>query len=337
MKKVELGINFEKPRKAQHYITGLLKYVNDEFDQYGVAKGLVEKYFNDSSSKYYQMTVDDIVRKWTETGQRAIFIGNALDDYVGLITEPDKQKTTMGEWSKKVNFTTDEAIYKRINAWDNYWKWLEDNGWEMIGREIPLFYTINGRLVGGRADMIVYNRRMNIITIIDWKTADEINKDRWTKLMHGPLENLYQDKATTYGLQVEFYKMALQEILPAELKDVTINTCIVQVCSSGQILRTKNLLSLSKDDIIKLLSWCIEEDNKAKGVVETPKVESKTEVFNPQPSFEKELEGLLNKHGWDVKCETPDFVLAKFLLNTLNNYKEAIDANIDWHSEWKRI
>ena len=43
MKKVDLNINFEKPKKAQHYITGLLKYMNDEFDQYGVAKGLVEK------------------------------------------------------------------------------------------------------------------------------------------------------------------------------------------------------------------------------------------------------------------------------------------------------
>ena len=336
MKKVDLNIRFEKPKKAQHYITGLLKYMNDEFDQYGVAKSLVEKYFNDSSSKYYQMSVEDIVKQWTETGQRAIFIGNALDDYVGLVTEPEKQKLTMGEWSKKVNFSTDEAIYKRIDVWEKYWKWLEDNGWEMIGREVPLFYVINGRLVGGRADMIVYNRRMNNITIIDWKTADEIQKDRWTKQAHGPVDGLYQDKATGYGMQVSFYKIALRKILPEELKDVTIDTCIVQVCSSGQILRTKNNITLSEEDIIKILAWCIDEDKKAKGQTVEEQT-SKTEVFNPEPTFEQELEELLNKHGWDTKCDTPDFILAKYIINTLNNYKDAIQADIDWHSDWKRV
>lgn len=323
MKKVDLRISFEKPKKAQHYITGLLKYMNDEFDQYGVAKGLVDKYFNDSASKYYKMSVEDIVKQWTETGQRAIFIGNALDDYVGLVTEPEKQRLTMAEWSEKVSFSTDAAIYKRIDAWEKYWKWLEDNGWEMIGREIPLFYVINGRLVGGRADMIVYNRRMNNITIIDWKTADEMHKDRWTKPAHVPVDGLYQDKATVYGMQVSFYKIALRNILPEELKDATIDTCIVQVCSSGQILRTKNNIALPEEDIIKILSWCIDEDKKAKGI-----------DINHEPAleltFEKELKELLCKYGWGAKCKTTDFILAKFILNTLNNYKDTIQENIYW-------
>ena len=53
MKKVNLNIPFEVPVKAPHYITGLIKYLNDEFDQVSVADNLVSKYHDDKSSKYY--------------------------------------------------------------------------------------------------------------------------------------------------------------------------------------------------------------------------------------------------------------------------------------------
>lgn len=322
MRKADLNIQFETPKKAQHYITGLLKYINDEFDQYSVAKELVDKYFNDSSSKYYLMTVDDILKKWTDTGQRAIFIGNALDDYVGLVTEPEKQPITIANWSKKVNFSTDEEIYKRVDGWNKYWKWLEDNGWEIIGREVPLFYVINGRLVGGRADMIVYNRKLNNITIIDWKTANEIQKDRWTKRAHGPIDGLYQDKATTYGLQVAFYKIALREILPPELKDAAIDTCIVQVCSNGEIIRTKNNIKLTGEELTTLLKWCIDEDMKANGA----EVSTEPAPINTEEEFINNLAELLSKYSCDMSCNTPSNVLSKYLLNTLKNYKETVKS-----------
>lgn len=318
MKKVNLNIPFEAAVKASYYITGLIKYLNDEFDQASIADNLVSKYYNDKSSKYYNMSSQDIISKWTETGQRAIFIGNALDDYVGLMTEPEKQKLTKTQWSQKVDWVNDKDIYNRTNAWNNYWVCLEEGGWEMIGREIPLFYTINGHFIGGRADMIVYNKRLNNITIIDWKTADKIDKDKFTKLAHGPIANLYQDKATSYGIQVAFYKMALRNILPPELKDVNIDTCIVQVCSSGHIIRTKNNISLTDSELTKLLSWCIDEDDKAKG---------KTRLQTNTPTFETELRDLLNRHCIDAKYNISDVKLAKYIISTLNALNTLKEVN----------
>ena len=113
----------------------------------------------------------------------------------------------------------------------------------------------------------------------DAELAKVIDKDKFTKLAHGPIANLYQDKATSYGIQVAFYKMALRNILPDELKDVNIDTCIIQVCSSGRIIRTKNNISLTDSELIKLLSWCIEEDDKAKG-----KTSKLTDVKMPNTS-----------------------------------------------------
>ena len=301
MEKANLNINFEQPRKAQYYITGLIKYLVDEFDQQGTAQNLVKRYYNDNTSKYYHMSVDDILNKWKEAGQRSIFIGTALDDYVGLKTEPENQNTTLNEWSKTVNFVNDEAIYKRTNAWDTYWKNLEESGWTMIGREIPLFYNINNYLIGGRTDMIVYNKRLNTITIIDWKTTDDISKNRYTKHAHGPIDRLYQDKGTSYGIQVAFYRMALKNILPDELKNVNINTCIVQVRSIGDVVCTENNIDLSDDELTTLLSWCINEENK------------NTESIG----FEQELSDLLVKHNWDNACGVSANILSKYIIDTM--------------------
>ena len=36
--------------------------------------------------------------------------------------------------------------------------------------------------------------------------------------------------------------------------------------------------------------------------------------------FERELEGLINKYSLQSKSDTPDFMLAEYLINCLNNF-----------------
>lgn len=36
--------------------------------------------------------------------------------------------------------------------------------------------------------------------------------------------------------------------------------------------------------------------------------------------FKKELEELINKHNIEATCDTPDYQLADYLINCLNNY-----------------
>lgn len=318
MKKNSLNISFDKPQKSDHYVTGLIKYICDEFDQEGVANNLVKRYYNDASSKYYQKSANDIINEWKATGDRSIFIGNALDNYVGLVTEPENQQQTLAEWSASVNFSNDPDIYNRTFAWDNYWKTLEENGWEMVGREVPLYMTINGRTVGGRADMILYNPRFDTIMIIDWKTTNNIKKDRFTKPAHGPISGLYQDKETLYGLQTVFYKIALVDKLPEKYKNSNICTCIVQVCSDGKIIQTKNNITLSNEDVIKLFAWCISEDLKKTGTIDIKEDNKETN----KEEFCKDIASIINKYNIDGLCNVPDFVLAKYILSSIENIKE---------------
>lgn len=48
-------------------------------------------------------------------------------------------------------------------------------------------------------------------------------------------------------------------------------------------------------------------------------------------TFQKELEALINRHSMDNECNTPDFLLAEYLVACLAAYKGLKSANDHWH------
>lgn len=52
-----------------------------------------------------------------------------------------------------------------------------------------------------------------------------------------------------------------------------------------------------------------------------------------ETNFIKELEFLINKHGIDAECGTPDYILTDYIIKTLDLYKETKEANESWHSK----
>lgn len=48
-------------------------------------------------------------------------------------------------------------------------------------------------------------------------------------------------------------------------------------------------------------------------------------------SFEKELEELINKHSIENEPNTPDFILAKYVRNCINNFNEITKERDDWY------
>lgn len=49
--------------------------------------------------------------------------------------------------------------------------------------------------------------------------------------------------------------------------------------------------------------------------------------------FEKELASILNKHGIDNACATPDFILAAYLNDCLAAYRKSVCWAGMWHSQ----
>jgi hypothetical protein len=52
----------------------------------------------------------------------------------------------------------------------------------------------------------------------------------------------------------------------------------------------------------------------------------------PAKSFRQELQELLNKHSIDARTNTPDFVLANFVIGVLNNLENAVKAVKEWET-----
>lgn len=48
-------------------------------------------------------------------------------------------------------------------------------------------------------------------------------------------------------------------------------------------------------------------------------------------TFYKELEQLINKHSIENKSNTPDFILAKYIINCLDNFEGIMHLRDGWH------
>ena len=51
--------------------------------------------------------------------------------------------------------------------------------------------------------------------------------------------------------------------------------------------------------------------------------------------FRKELENLINKHSLENGSDTPDFMLATYLVSCLENYNEIIKTREKWYGREK--
>lgn len=55
-------------------------------------------------------------------------------------------------------------------------------------------------------------------------------------------------------------------------------------------------------------------------------------------SFEKELTDLINKHSLENGSDTPDFILAKYLISCLEAFNNAQEKRSDWYiKNWNKL
>lgn len=54
-------------------------------------------------------------------------------------------------------------------------------------------------------------------------------------------------------------------------------------------------------------------------------------------AFEKDLEHLLNKHSMENDSNTPDFILAHFLVECLQCWNDAVPARENWYGRTPKV
>ena len=50
-----------------------------------------------------------------------------------------------------------------------------------------------------------------------------------------------------------------------------------------------------------------------------------------KPQFQRELEGLINKHCIENECDMPDFLLAELIVNFIETLGVSVKKTLDWH------
>lgn len=222
-------------------ITTILGMLEEPFDQQGVAQKTHDKHFNNPDSEYYQMTVEQIIDKWSAKGAASCHYGSMLDDYIGL--NLNHKDIELRLFKLDNNYESDARLHGLCDSFDNFYSVLSKSGDTVfVDRERTVYYTIDlknpltGELmkynIKGRFDALFYNKRTNKWIIIDWKSSGSIDKvpDRWTKKLFGPMGNFPALNYYTYTTQLYFYKKALIEnYLPENTKDEDVVVMIVNL------------------------------------------------------------------------------------------------------------
>lgn len=56
------------------------------------------------------------------------------------------------------------------------------------------------------------------------------------------------------------------------------------------------------------------------------------DVLRRKSEFRSELENLINSHSMENESDTPDFILADYLLDSLAAFDKAVRCRHEWHA-----
>lgn len=229
-------------KKKMISISDVINMLKKPFDQEGVATNTYNKHFNNPESEYYQKSVAEICEMWSNKGATSRHYGQLLDDYIGCTLTGTEEDMELYKLDNDIE--GDKRLSSIIESFEKFYALVNRSGdMEFVTREKTVYLPMGDYYVKGRFDALFRNKRTGKYVIIDWKSNDEIKKDRkpWTENLLGPA-NIYPELDWyTYTLQLYFYKTALVEsgYLPEGTKIEDVEVMLVQlpghICPSGQM------------------------------------------------------------------------------------------------------
>lgn len=253
--------------------------VSDKFDSDGVAQKLYEDNFNNTNSKYYGMTKQEILDSWEKKAKLSCDYGKLLDSTAEHLLETrneDEYEMFLLDYS----YEDDESFKNEVDGITSFLETCALGGAEYIAREIPVCYKVDDdSVVKGRLDCLLYNPKKGNYIIIDWKSDDKIQTeaDRWTKNCLGAAKDYLQINSHLYTLQLYTYKAALlQSVLKGVDPDKVL--CFVCNCPKHEVAGYPNKFKLyeaafpyDEEKLNKIYSYCIKKKALSKKQENTEK------------------------------------------------------------------
>ena len=185
-----------KPKVEFTSVTTFIDQFFEKFDAIAIATKLVN-----SSPKYMDKTVDDVLKIWKESANHGTKVHEELENYILKKTPITEKKTVHGlKWLKNFILAGNFKIYPEV-----------------------IIYSEKLKLCG-TIDLLIKNMENNKFLILDWKTSKLINKKSYNKKVgvHAASKNIEDSKFNHYSLQLSLYRFLLEKFYGLEIYSQSI-------------------------------------------------------------------------------------------------------------------
>lgn len=189
-----LKIEYDDLHKPWYSIHTIMAQFEKPFDEVKVATLCAAK--AEPGTKYWGMSVQEIIDSWHQKCEKAAYRGVGLDTYIQAILH----ETELPE-------IEDEELQKKCRQFDDFKKEVIDKNFlKFIGSEIWINSAKWG--IRGRIDALFKFR--DELVVVDWKNNNEFKTSQYETML-GPLSYLPKSDIAKFTLQVYAYKYMLEQ------------------------------------------------------------------------------------------------------------------------------
>ena len=252
-----IGKTREIYSKCKYSVSKIIEAMHEPFDKEGVANKTFSKHFNDPNSKYYHMSVQEIIDSWNAKAELGRNNGKALDTYIGMILENHESKEILEKYKASLN----EIAANKCNVFDRFYNENIVNKLEFLTREQMLHDETKG--VVGRFDAMFLKNDVRTpgvqnLLLIDWKNTEKIETSNSYSKLKGPLYKYDDCELNRYTIQLYIYVYILRKVY--RLTDVRIIPLLVQIGTADYAIYAPQI-PYSDELVCDIISFAINEIN----------------------------------------------------------------------------
>jgi len=188
---------------GDEYKLSVTSFVHSFFGKFEPQK-IVDKFYDrwqaDDSSKYFNMSKEDIIKSWEDNGKLQSGLGTKMH----LAIENFYNGIKIDEISPElIQFTKFYKDHKHYNPYRTEWM--------VYAKELKL---------AGSIDMVFEEEESGVLHIYDWKRSKEIREQNKFQEGKYPLAHLPDTNYWHYSLQLNCYKYILENYYDKKVEDL---------------------------------------------------------------------------------------------------------------------